>query len=167
MAALELLLWTCGCASRGGPADELPCDGLPFEHIVAKLRTSTLNAYGDFHVRFRIHYESLPPYLTMIVVAKPRATAAVVIESVVRQFAVARPCCIGRYFGRELQPAFQKAVADAHGGPVDLTQLIEEFDVIQQWSVGRNSTAVCEKLHKANKDVTLVLCISLFTFTVT
>ena len=113
MPALELLLWTCSTASRGGPADELPCDGLPFEHIVAKLRTSTLNAYGDFHVRFRKHYESLPPGLTMIVVAKPRATAAAVIEGVVRQFAVAQPCCIGRYFGRGLQPAFQKAVADA------------------------------------------------------
>ena len=140
---------------RGG-ADEQPSDGLPFIDICKSLRSSVIEAVGEWHLRFRVYYESDPLNLIRMVIKKPRAEAAMVCDRVIRRFAAKPPCCIGSQFGVPLQPAFAQAVRDAGDGPIDMSQLlVDELDVIQRWSKSRCATTVVEKLHKVNKDYLL------------
>ena len=155
MPALEFLNWSCGVASRGGGTDEQPSDGLPFVDICKSLRSSVIEAVGEWHLRFRVYYESDPLNLIRMVIKKPRAEAAMVCDRVIRRFAAKPPCCIGSQFGVPLQPAFAQAVRDAGDGPIDMSQLVDELDVIQRWSKSRCATTVVEKLHKVNKDYLL------------
>ena len=148
MPLIEFLMWSCGHAVRGGPTDKPKSHGVPYSEIVRHVRTSTLAAIGDWHIRFRMHYNSDPPQLVLLVHPSMRRKHDL-RQEVVRRFAARQPCCIGRFFGAKLQPAFKRAVRDAQAGPVDMAQLVDELDVIQNWSKGRNSTTVVEKYTKS------------------
>ena len=74
MLLLSFSYQSCGETSRGGPEDAPPCEGLPFKTIVREMRRSALAALGDWHIRFRLYYESCPLELASMVVP-PRVRA--------------------------------------------------------------------------------------------
>ena len=59
-------------------------------------------------------------------------------------------------FSAPLQPSFTQAVqnADARGGPVDFSEVIDELDGVHCWlSTTRTATTVAEKAHRRHQDI--------------